>query len=302
MEWVETTGKTVEEAKEAALDRLEVAEDDAEFEILDEPKAGLFGRVRGEARVRARVRPSAPRQKVDRRRGRKPRAKADDAGTEAPASSGSTAVAVAEEAPDTPSAPTSASRGGGKARNGNRGGRGRAGGAGTANEAAARASTKEQDMDEVSVAEQAEVVADFLDGLLDAFGVEGELEQVQIDDDTIEIRVTGRDLGLLIGPKGATLQAVQELGRSVAQRRLPGPHQGRVRVDIGGYRQRRAEALERFTRDVAAAVLADGARKVLEPMSAADRKVVHDVANTIDGVHTVSEGEEPRRRVVILPD
>lgn len=157
-------------------------------------------------------------------------------------------------------------------------------------------------MDEVSVAEQAEVVADFLDGLLDAFGVEGELEQVQIDDDTIEIRVTGRDLGLLIGPKGATLQAVQELGRSVAQRRLPGPHQGRVRVDIGGYRQRRAEALERFTRDVAAAVLADGARKVLEPMSAADRKVVHDVANTIDGVHTVSEGEEPRRRVVILPD
>jgi spoIIIJ-associated protein len=53
---------------------------------------------------------------------------------------------------------------------------------------------------------------------------------------------------------------------------------------------------------VAAAVLETGERKVLEPMHPADRKVVHDTANTIDGVRTISEGEEPRRRVVILPD
>ncbi len=59
MEWVETTGKTVAEALEQALDRLGVAEDDAEFEVIEEPKSGLFGRVRGEARVRARVRPTA---------------------------------------------------------------------------------------------------------------------------------------------------------------------------------------------------------------------------------------------------
>ena len=67
MEWVETTGSTLEEAKEAALDQLGVAEDDAEFEIVDEPKAGLFGRTRGEARVRARVRPATPRGKTERR-------------------------------------------------------------------------------------------------------------------------------------------------------------------------------------------------------------------------------------------
>ena len=58
MEWVETTGKTVEEAKEKALDQLGVHMEDAEFDILEEPKAGLFGRVRGEARVRARVKPA----------------------------------------------------------------------------------------------------------------------------------------------------------------------------------------------------------------------------------------------------
>ena len=67
MEWVETTGKTVDEAKDKALDQLGVHIEDAEFEVLEEPKAGLFGRVRGEARVRARVRPAQVRQKLDRR-------------------------------------------------------------------------------------------------------------------------------------------------------------------------------------------------------------------------------------------
>lgn len=69
MEWVETTGETIEEAKSRALDQLGVAEDDAEFEVLDEPKPGLFGRMRGEARVRARVRPTSPRGKPERREG-----------------------------------------------------------------------------------------------------------------------------------------------------------------------------------------------------------------------------------------
>ena len=67
MEWVETTGRTVEEAKNAALEMLGVDVDDAEFEIVEEPKPGLFGRTRGEARVRARVRPTQVRPKTERR-------------------------------------------------------------------------------------------------------------------------------------------------------------------------------------------------------------------------------------------
>src|SRR3954467_6708038 len=71
MEWVETTGRTLEEAKDAALDQLGVDEQDAEFEVLEEPKSGLFGRLRSEARVRARVRPTKPRPQDARRdRGR----------------------------------------------------------------------------------------------------------------------------------------------------------------------------------------------------------------------------------------
>ena len=76
VEWVEVTAKTVEEAKDEALDQLGVDESEAEFEVLEEPKAGLFGRLRSEARVRARVAPTAVRPKVERgsrRRGRKDR-------------------------------------------------------------------------------------------------------------------------------------------------------------------------------------------------------------------------------------
>ena len=75
MEWVEVTGKTVEEAIALALEQLGVSEDDAEVEVMEEAKAGLFGRVRGEARVRARVRPTSPRPKNDERTAR-PRGRA----------------------------------------------------------------------------------------------------------------------------------------------------------------------------------------------------------------------------------
>src|SRR5437588_8963312 len=80
MEWVEVTGRTIEEAKDAALDQLGVDEEEAEFEILEEPKAGLFGRLRSEARVRARVMPTAPRPRVERRERRRPRKGRTDSG------------------------------------------------------------------------------------------------------------------------------------------------------------------------------------------------------------------------------
>ena len=110
-----------------------------------------------------------------------------------------------------------------------------------------------------------------------------------------------RTSGLLIGPKGQTLQAIQELSRSALQRQKPGETHARIRVDVSGYRQRRREALERFVQGIAAEVKESGVRKALEPMSPPDRKVVHDTVNEIDGVITVSEGEDARRRVVILP-
>lgn len=265
MEWVETTGRTVDDAKEAALDQLGVDETDAEFQVLEEPRTGLFGRVRGEARVRARVRPKKPRPKEDRRRrrGKAPRERQ-------PESAG--VATVPSEEPDQ-----------------------------RADEEEIVASDDDDDRERATLAEQTEIAADFLAGLVEAFGVDATVSHEELDEDTVEVRVEGQELGLLIGPRAATLAAVQELTRTVLQRRVPVPG-GRVLVDVAGYRRLRREALERFTRDVAEQAKQTGARKVLDPMSAADRKVVHDTVNTIDGVHTVSEGEEPRRRVVIVPD
>ena len=140
-----------------------------------------------------------------------------------------------------------------------------------------------------------EVGEEFLSGLISAFGVRGSVTRNLLDDgDTLELAVEGDDVGMLIGPRGATLSAIQELTRTVAQRRA-GEGQPRIVVDVAGYRKDRREALERFTRDVASQVVATGVVRVLEPMPPADRKVVHDTVNTIDGVSTTSEGEDSTR-------
>jgi spoIIIJ-associated protein len=304
VQWVETTGRTVEDAKEAALDQLGIDEREAEFEVLEEPKTGLFGRVRSDARVRARVAPKAPRPKQERRPrkarsgsgdgaakastggrggGRRGGAKtATDAG-DAPASTDEIAAAPAT-GPSKRSRPQrsrSATAPGGDADN---------------------QEGNEMTDDAVTVDQQADIISEFLDGLLDALDVEGEISRSKVDDDTIELAVDGSDLGLLIGPKGQTLTAVHELSRTVLQRQATGRHDGRVRIDIGGYRQRRQEALARFVTQQGEEVLAQGVARSLEPMNAVDRKVVHDTVNEIDGLATLSEGVDPDRRVVIVPE
>lgn len=153
---------------------------------------------------------------------------------------------------------------------------------------------------DVSVREQAEVAQEFLTGLLASFATDGRVDVHEVDEDTAELRVDGPDVRLLIGPGGATLSAVQEVTRRVVQHRT-GARNGRLLVDVGGYRAKRKVALERFVQTIAAEVRSSGVAKALEPMSAADRKIVHDTVNQLEGVRTSSEGEEPRRRVVISP-
>lgn len=273
MEWVETTGRTLEEAKDAALDQLGVDELDAEFEVMEEAKLGLFGRLRSEARVRARVRPSHPPAKDDRRERRR-----------RPASS------ERDGAPSAPPPPKGAARAPEKAQKPDR--------------AASRPPRENRGLpmeNTVPLAQQAEAAQAFLIGLVDAVGGGPSAVEVhEIDEMTVEVAVLGDQLGLLIGHKGATLAAVQEVTRTAVQRQTGG-RTGRIMVDVGGYREKRRAALQRFTQQLAAQVLETGAAKTLEPMSAADRKVVHDTVNDIQGVATVSEGEEPRRRVLIQP-
>jgi spoIIIJ-associated protein len=300
MEWVETTGRTVEEAKEMALDQLGVDEVDAEFEVLEEPKLGLFGRLRSEARVRARVQPQAPPPKVERRerRGRtggssgsgSGRSKKDDGAVAATAAAG-------EAAPKPARSRKPAAKQG-------------AGTNGSSRGSKSPRRENEVDVDErrdrerpeptqEQIEEQQAAVKGFLEGVVDAFRAEATVTVRMSDDGAIEAAIDGDDVGLLLGPRGATLEALQELARRALQQHSDDSL--RLRVDVGGYRERRREALAKFAAKAAAQVLESGEPASLEPMSAADRKVVHDAINDIDGVSTSSEGEEPRRRVVITP-
>lgn len=283
MEWVETTGKTIEEAKSIALDRLGVADEDAEFEILEEPKPGLFGRTRGEARVRARVKPRIPRAKNDRRDRRRREdgkrgenregAKKDESRDDSDSKSGSNSRSQSRPR-RSKSAPKQEK---------------------TMNESSRPART-ESAADPAQVAASAET---FLLGLAQALGATA-TTSVDIDGDSIEVQLNGSELGLLVGPRGSTLQAVQDLTRVVSQRRM-GDHDTRLRIDIGGYRAKRREALSRFVTQVADEVVASGTARALEPMPSSDRKIVHDALTGRTDITTHSEGDDPNRRVVIVP-
>ena len=144
-----------------------------------------------------------------------------------------------------------------------------------------------------------EAALGFVNGLTDAFGFETGVEAA-VEGSEIEVRVSGESLGLLIGPGGRTLLAIQDLARVAAQRRL-GDHDTRLRVDVAGYREKRRVALERFALTVAEQVKESGVARSLDPMPSADRKVLHDALGAIDGVSSRSEGEDPNRRVVVSP-
>lgn len=307
MEWVETTAKTVDDAKNAALDRLGVAADEAEFEVVEEPRQGLFGRTRGEARVRARVKPAQVRQKNERRRkssrdrskpkaekrdngGRDESSTSNDSSNESSngADAGSDATAAPAEQREQPK-----NRKGGGAKGGQRRNNG------------SRDNNQERKMNDdnettVEPQEVGDAAVAFMDGLVSAFGAESTCE-LTVDGTELDVAVSGEGLGLLVGPGGRTLNAIQDLARVSAQRRL-GDHETRLRIDVAGYRVRRSEALTRFALDVAGQVRETGEARSLEPMSSADRKVIHDALNEQEGVSSRSEGDDPNRRIVIVPD
>jgi len=281
MEWVTITAATLEDAKNLALDQLGVAAEDAEFDILEEPKQGLFGRMRGEARVRARVRPTSARAKAPRREARRDRGPRNERGG------------------DSRSSRSPRQRSGERRQRDTDRDSGRDSGRGADRETGredARAARRD-DAPKVPVTTVSEAATTFLQGVMDAAGLRASVTAT-VEGEEIDISVAGDDLTVFVGPKGATLTALQDLTRVVSQRRL-GDHDTRLRIDVGGYRERRREALGRFAMKVAQDVMESGTPRILEPMNSADRKIVHDTLATVAEVVTHSEGDDPFRRVVV---
>ncbi|MBI02642.1 MAG: hypothetical protein CL468_01190 [Acidimicrobiaceae bacterium] len=330
MEWIETTGASLDEAKERALDRLGVAEDDLEVEVLAEPSRTMFGLKKSEARLRARVRPTSPRAKVDRR-DRKRRSDRNGGQNQGRSSSRkgqenqkgarSSGSSDGDPGQSPRSGDNRRRRSGGKDREVERGSseskkdqntqssetgrnRGRQKAAKESSVKSANGNDRGGDRERTEVEAmdlqtQAQITEGFVQGLLDKMGLDARVAST-IDEDRLTVEAQGLNLGLAIGQRGETVRAITELSRTLVQRSSDGQAEGSLIVDIGGYRERRRSFLADFARNQAEEVLTDGRPRALEPMGAADRKVVHDTIGEIDGLMTVSEGSDADRRVMIM--
>lgn len=144
--------------------------------------------------------------------------------------------------------------------------------------------------------EEAEAGADFVEGILDILEMPGDLK-IRLFEDHAEVEVVNVDGGPLIGRRGSTLEAIQELLRCSLQREFQ--RRSRVKVDVEGYRARRLEKLEEKAHEAIGQVQSSGESERLEPMDVFERKAIHQLVAAEEGVTSRSQGREPSRRVVI---
>jgi spoIIIJ-associated protein len=161
---------------------------------------------------------------------------------------------------------------------------------------------EEEQVDE-ELEEQADQAADFLDGLLEVMHLDADVE-INASGGIMYVEIWGPEnaeegMGTLIGRHGRTLDAIQDVVRATVQHRTGS--RCLVIVDVEDYRKRRRSQVARRARELARRVSKTGRSEAMEPMSAFERKIVHDVVAEIDGVETASEGDEPNRRVVVKP-
>jgi spoIIIJ-associated protein len=145
--------------------------------------------------------------------------------------------------------------------------------------------------------QESEIAADYIEGLLDVADLDGDID-MDVEGDRPMVSVVGATLTELVGPKGEVLEALQELTRLAVHRQTG--TRSRIMLDVGGYRARRRQELAELGRTAAEEVSRTGVPQRLEAMTPFERKVVHD-AVAAAGLRSESEGEEPARRVVVLP-
>ncbi|MBK1784570.1 Jag family protein [Prauserella cavernicola] len=147
--------------------------------------------------------------------------------------------------------------------------------------------------------QEGDIAGDYLERLLDILDFDGDID-LDVEAGRAIVSIDGgEDLDKLVGPRGSALEALQELTRLAVQQETGS--RSRLMLDVAGWRAGRREELRELGRSTAESVVSSGERVRLQPMSPFERKVVHDAVATVDGVTSESEGEEPKRRVVVLP-
>jgi spoIIIJ-associated protein len=269
---IEVRAKSVDLAVEAAMQELGVADrDQLSVEVIQEPERGFLGIGGQDAVVRVK------RRKGRRRRNERKKTSQSQASTGGSKQRGQ----------------ASAKNGGGN----QRGQRQQARDKGrdmSRNEE--QREPKIDDRPEMTIEEQARIAGEFLEGLVSAFGLEGTVTTI-VEEDVIVADVDGEQTEALVGVRGSVRSAIHELTRTVMQRYAQDT--ARLRLDIAGYAERRRQALTIYAERLIDQLLEEGGEIMLEPMSPSDRKVIHDAAAARDGVGSYSEGEAPRRYVVL---
>lgn len=158
--------------------------------------------------------------------------------------------------------------------------------------------TEQRSTGESDLFRQSEIAADYVEGLLDILDYDGDIDEL-VSGGRPVVEVVGGRLQSLVGQRGATLEALQELTRLAVFRQTGTP--SRLLLDVGGYRAGRRKELAAVAKNAVEKVKEHGESVRLEPMSAFERKCVHDVVNAIDGVASESEGVEPSRRIIVRP-
>jgi len=296
-----TTGKTIDDAVEAALKQLGLTRDDVSYQVLALPKSGFLGIGAVPAKVQVTYeapdlkpaapveeKPAAPKVALSSASRSKPKApKAEKPKTEEPkpqpkpeAPKAPKAEAPKAEAPkvEKPKAPK------------------------TEKPKAPKAEKVKEVKDERTYApaepgSNEEKIEQFLKGLLENMGSKAVPHAWKEEDNSYRVHLTGEGLGFLIGRRGETLDAIQHLANYAVNRDVEGHI--RINVDAEDYRQKREDSLRRYARKKAQQVLKARRRTTLEPMNAYERHVIHASLQDMENITTHSTGTEPNRRVVI---
>lgn len=269
-----TTGKTLDLAIAAALEQLQLDRTSVSVEVLEQPKSGFFGFGAQPAKVKvtygseepapaaalSSASRSKPKPKTPRPEPPKPEARREE-----PRPPKRAAEPQPRPEPQAVTAPK----------------------AEKTYAPAAPGSVEER-------------IEDFLKGLLACMGSDAVPHAEKEKDDLFRVELTGSSLGILIGHRGETLDAIQHLTNYAVNRSAV--KRVRINVDAENYRRKREESLERLARKVAGKALRFRRDITLEPMNAYERHVIHAALQDFDGVTTFSTGSEPNRRIVIALD
>lgn len=275
MEYIEIKAKTVDLAVEAAMQELGVTDPEMlSVEVIVEPVKGFLGMGGQDAVVRVQRRKRSRTRTRNRSRNRDGR----EAQTEKPKQQAQKPQQKPRE-----SAKNGNTRKENRPKDQNR-------------PVERREKPVSDDRPVLAIDDQTKIVKDFLEGLVAAYGLEGTVTAT-IEDDVIVADVSGDQTEALVGVRGSVKSAVHELTRTVLQKY--GQDSARLRLDIAGYAERRRQALAIYAEQLIGQFGPEGGEIMLEPMSPADRKVIHDVAGSFEGVTSYSEGEPPRRYVVL---